>query len=596
MLTPVSSLRCLSLTLLAWLCLAASASAAGDPIMPLSEVRSGMACTGYTVIRGVDVTSFDASVVDVADDGSGGGKILVRLSGPAVDGTGAGPGFSGSPIYCAGGDGVMRVIGGLSEGVGEYGNKLVLVTPIEQMLGEPVSPPVGTPRRVRGTRPLGIPLSFSGLAAPVAAVFQQAAARAGRVLYTTPAAPRAEFAYQQLRPGSAFAAGLASGTIVASAIGTVTYVDGDSVWGFGHPLDSVGARALFLQDAYVYTVVSNPVGAPDLSSYKLAAPGHDIGELTGDGIAAVTGRLGVLPPNYPLTVTATDMDTGAKQVNTVRLADERGVGLPTGASALSLVGSATVAQSAYSILHGSPIRTSGTMCVTIAAQELATPMRFCNSYVAAGAGTAGGGAASLTGAALVVDFIQASSLIDGFELGPLHLTSGDVDLRLQRGLAQAFLASAKAPRHVRRGGNPRVSVQLRQIGGGTTTRSFRVHVPRGMPTGTRELTLTGTPSDAAGGLASQLASLFGEGGLAFQEGGLTSVSALARAVGAIHRYAGVTASFRPRQSNDAPIDPPTGDDSLPGGAEGVALRERPAYRDPAFRISGAVRVRVSVRR
>src|SRR3954471_24987157 len=105
MLAPVSLLRCASLSLLTALVCATSAAAAGDPVMPLSDVRPGMACTGYTVIKGVDVTSFDASIVDVAADGSGENRILVRISGPAVDETGAGPGFSGSPIYCPGGDG-----------------------------------------------------------------------------------------------------------------------------------------------------------------------------------------------------------------------------------------------------------------------------------------------------------------------------------------------------------------------------------------------------------------------------------------------------------------------------------------------------------
>lgn len=595
MLATVSPLRSASLTLLGSLCCAAPAAAAGDPIMPLSDVRAGMACTGYTVIRGTDVVPFDTSIVDVVDNGDGQARLLARISGPAVDATGAGPGFSGSPIYCPGGDGTMRVAGALSEGVGEYGNKLILATPIEQLLGEPVSPPASTrhaPRLVRSARPLGTPISLSGVAPSVAAVFQRAAARAGRVLYTAPAAPRANFPYQQLRPGSAMAAGLASGTVALSAVGTVTYVDGDSVWGFGHPLDSVGARALFLQDAYVYTVVSNPVGSPDLSTYKLAAPGHDVGTLTGDGIASVTGRLNVLPPNYPLTVNATDADTGAQQVSTVRLADERGVGLPTGSSALGMAGAATVAQAAYAILHGSPIRTSGSMCMELAAQELARPMRFCNSYVAVGAGAAGGGAASLAGAAPVIDFLQAASLVDSYQLGPLHLTGVSVDLRLQRGLAQAFLAGAHAPRHVRRGTNVGVRVRLRRVGGEVISRTFEVHVPRGMPAGRRDLVLTGTPSDLVGGIGAQLGSLFTGG----QEGGPTSVGALARSVAAIHRYDGITASFRPPQSRDAPIDPPTAPDSLPPGPEGVALRERPVYRDPLLRVSGAAVVRVVVRR
>ena len=72
--------------------------------MPLWQVRAGMQCTGYSVIQGTDISSFDVRVLDVAagEATSGGGRILFEVSGPAVDATGIGPGFSGSPIYCAG--------------------------------------------------------------------------------------------------------------------------------------------------------------------------------------------------------------------------------------------------------------------------------------------------------------------------------------------------------------------------------------------------------------------------------------------------------------------------------------------------------------
>ena len=46
---------------------AAPAAAAGDPIMPLSQVRSGMHCTGYSVVRGTAISSFDVEVLDVVD-------------------------------------------------------------------------------------------------------------------------------------------------------------------------------------------------------------------------------------------------------------------------------------------------------------------------------------------------------------------------------------------------------------------------------------------------------------------------------------------------------------------------------------------------
>jgi hypothetical protein len=260
-------LRSFVLSLVALLALAGTAGAQGDPIMPLDQVGPGMRCTAYTVIRGTDVTTFDIEVLDViaGDRAADSPRILFRASGPAVADTGVGQGFSGSPIYCADGDGTQRVIGAISEGVADYGNDVGLATPIASILGVPVDPPAGTrsdPAMMRRARPLSAPLSYTGLSAPVAALVRRAAAKAKASVFVTPGRPRASsFPVQTLRPGSAFATGLASGDISLGAIGTVTYVDGDQIWGFGHPLDGAGRRALFLQDAYVYTVIGNPVGA-----------------------------------------------------------------------------------------------------------------------------------------------------------------------------------------------------------------------------------------------------------------------------------------------------------------------------------------------
>ena len=34
--------------------------------MPLSQVQAGMRCTGYSVIQGTTISSFDVQVLDVA--------------------------------------------------------------------------------------------------------------------------------------------------------------------------------------------------------------------------------------------------------------------------------------------------------------------------------------------------------------------------------------------------------------------------------------------------------------------------------------------------------------------------------------------------
>src|ERR687896_1141947 len=135
--------RAVSLVLLSC-AVAAEAARAADPIMPLAEVRAGMQCTGLSVVRGTEIASFGVEVIDVIaeDPAFGGARILVRVYGPAVDATGVGPGFSGSPILCGG-----RNAGAISGGIGEYGNKVVLATPIEAILsGHPQPAPAGARR------------------------------------------------------------------------------------------------------------------------------------------------------------------------------------------------------------------------------------------------------------------------------------------------------------------------------------------------------------------------------------------------------------------------------------------------------------------
>ena len=78
-------------------------------------------------------------------------------------------------------------------------------------------------------------------------------------------------------PGSAIGVTLATGDLDAGAIGTAAYVDGTTVWGFGHPFDAAGRRSLFLTAAHVYAVVNNPLATQEAATYKLAAPTATIG-------------------------------------------------------------------------------------------------------------------------------------------------------------------------------------------------------------------------------------------------------------------------------------------------------------------------------
>ncbi|MFP5372240.1 MAG: hypothetical protein ACLGI3_16050, partial [Actinomycetes bacterium] len=282
---------------------AAQARAQGDPIMPLSELRQGMQCKGYSVFRGTESDEFDVEILDVVG-GESGARILVRVSGPAVDRTGVGPGFSGSPIYCEDEAGTRKNAGAISETIGEYGGKTVMATPIEQILAatpDPAPAGEGGRRATRAPAGLASPLTVRGLDRPVFEALRRAARKQGRLLIPAPPVSLQQAPSSPFKPGSAVSIGLSSGDVSLGAIGTVAYVDGPRVYTLGHQFDGVGARSLFLQSAYVAAVIDNPVQIADFGgTYKLAGPVDDVGSVTNDTFGAVSGRLGGLPPTVPV--------------------------------------------------------------------------------------------------------------------------------------------------------------------------------------------------------------------------------------------------------------------------------------------------------
>jgi hypothetical protein len=573
------------LALATGLLLGASTAEAADPIMPLSDVEAGMHCAGLTVIRGTDISSFDAEVIDVVGEGPDGPGILIRVSGPAVDETGIAEGFSGSPVYCLDDHGVFRNAGAIAYGFGDYGNKLGLVTPIQAMLDQPVTPPSSARRLTRreraSLRRLATPLTVSGLTPGLSRSLTAAARSRGRPLYAAPSGPLGSFPPQRLRPGASLSVGLSSGDVAISAIGTVTYTNGSSVWGFGHPLEDAGRRNLLLQDAYVYTVVPNPNGDIGVS-YKLAAPGHDLGTLTGDQLNGVTGRIGQLPPTTRVTVQARDLDTGRRMSSHTKVADELELGSPFGISPLGFVAPIAVLDANARVLLSEPGRTTATMCLRATVAGHARALRFCNRYVgdAALAGPGGVLAAS--------DVDSATILFETAEIQGLHVTTLSADLSLRRGLAQAYLQRVKARKQVAAGGQLPVTITTRVARGANRTFTFDVPVPRNLPAGRYQLALSGpgpdgSESEGEDGLSALLAALLGDVG-GPPGGGAKSFKGLATRFAALHNYDGLTAVFVGRAPR--PHAPkPKGKPAKPRRRH-VSGRIH-AYRNPDLRIGGS---------
>jgi hypothetical protein len=490
---------------------------AGDPTMPLWQVQAGMKCTGYSVIQGTTISAFDVDVLDVAggEATGGAGRILIGVSGPAVDATGIGPGFSGSPIYCPDATGLPRVIGAISESINEYAGKAALATPIDAIIGTPIDVPGRTnataakqasaaglsPRMkaaMASAKPIVAPMSVSGLSPSVANALVAASTKAGRPVLAVPPGPLGSFPPQTLRPGSAVAVGYSTGDLRTSAVGTVAYVDGDRVWVFGHQLEAVGRRALLLQDAYVFRIVNNPLALGALSgTYKLASSGHDLGTISSDGFSAVAGRIGALPHTVPVQVVARDMDTNAVSGVNTAAADEAAVDLPSGGSWTSFVAPLAVSQAAANVLGSTPARLTGNLCARISIKELAKPVRFCNRYVSVSAVQGDDGStlnAVLSGASN--DVASAISAIDSYTGTPPQVTGVNVLLRVQRGADQAFIRGVRLPARVRPGQRVRARVSLQRVRGGTLTRTYTLRIPADAPRGNQRVRFVGQDADA----------------------------------------------------------------------------------------------------
>jgi hypothetical protein len=489
----------------------ASTAAAGDPIMALTDVQPGMQCTGYSVVQGTTISAFDVKVLDVVDGdpASDGPRILFEVSGPAIDATGIGPGFSGSPIYCPDGQGTNRNIGAISQSIGEYGGKAGLATPIEQMLANPTDPPVARNssgkaaskraaaaiKRMKrqGTKDLAAPLTISGVSPQLGKAIEATGRRYGKPIIAVPAGPLGSFPVQELKPGAAVSVGYSGGDLRLGAIGTVAYTDAGRVWSFGHSFEAAGARNLLLQDAYVYRVVNEPNAAFTGGSYKLAVAGHDVGTLSNDAFSAVVGTVGAMPRTSMVRAIGTDHDTGIQKTVETNVADETDVDNPTGFSPLGAVGPLAIAQAAGGTMKSAPGRMTGRMCLRITfAERPKKPARFCNRYVSSGIfdpflGPLGNPIAFNA----AMDASSAFSLIEFYEGKTPHVSNVHAEIETRRGERVAFLRKVKAPKRVKPGQAITVKVTMQRLRGDNFTKRYRVNLPGGLKAGRRTLVLRG---------------------------------------------------------------------------------------------------------
>jgi hypothetical protein len=317
-------------------------AAKSQQIIPLSEVKAGMTGYGLTVFKGTKPEKFPVRVISVLHhflpkmD-----VILIQSDDERLKHSGIVAGMSGSPIYLDG-----RLAGALAYGWHFAKDPLAGVTPIENMMAElkrplrgksstpfglaaneaqprqrsldeliadresdkkrnpllarlPLPPKLldgAEPRLVRASVPLSLAgfgaAAFSGLSEAFEPYHMMPMAAGGAGRKAGPDDPRA------FENGGAIAVQLIRGDVSAAATGTVTYVEGSKVLGFGHPMFNVGETYLPIATAEIHTFM-----AALSSSFKLSSPLTEVGSLVQDRQTCIMGDTALKADMIPVHVT-----------------------------------------------------------------------------------------------------------------------------------------------------------------------------------------------------------------------------------------------------------------------------------------------------
>jgi hypothetical protein len=132
-----------------------------------------------------------------------------------------------------------------------------------------------------------------------------------------PLAAGASAAAATLVPGGSLGVALVTGDISLGALGTVTYVDGPAVIGFGHPFISNGASVFPLTTASIVDTMK----AFD-ASFKLGTLGQPIGVISEDRTAAIGGRIGGKASTIGLELAVLNLDDGSRRTLHADVVDE----------------------------------------------------------------------------------------------------------------------------------------------------------------------------------------------------------------------------------------------------------------------------------
>lgn len=190
------------------------------------------------------------------------------------------------------------------------------------------------------------------------------------------AADGAPLAADALVPGAAIAIPIVQGDASLSAVGTVTWREGDRVLAFGHPMFHMGRTALPMATARIETVMPSFA-----SSFKFGTASQVVGTLDVDMRNGIGGRIGASPRTIPMDLMISDPLSGPPQNYHYEIVDNPDLtpvfcASMAGSSALALgkrLGDATVdVATTITLVDGRALKTVNTMNVGAPSQAAAS--------------------------------------------------------------------------------------------------------------------------------------------------------------------------------------------------------------------------------
>ncbi|HEY1859981.1 MAG TPA: SpoIVB peptidase S55 domain-containing protein [Gemmataceae bacterium] len=300
----------------------------------VEDIRAGMKGEGRTVLKGTKIETFQVEMLGVLKNTSPGrDMILCQLSGLNLDKTGVIAGMSGSPVYID-----NKLVGAVAYAWPFGKEPIAGITPFSQMRGyvesseheavaevksaridlrapikidgkefesvtvsERFERPESAPADSLWMMPLRTPLAATGFT-PHSLKLLQERMGANGLLPMQGGGATTKIAEQEqetpLSPGSPLAVAMITGDFDLSGIGTVTHIEGDRVYGWGHPFFGGGSCEFPMMTGYIHTVYPRQT-----VSFKMGSPLRTVGIINADVSTCIAGWMNRKPDMLPVQMT-----------------------------------------------------------------------------------------------------------------------------------------------------------------------------------------------------------------------------------------------------------------------------------------------------